>query len=252
MYSHILACDREMRESIKHVPGFLLRDNHGVGTALPWLSLARRTLAISAAEKIIMIHRPVLFYSFQSPAFSRTRETCVSAATTILREHEQTTEGNFLSIWTHSAFCLTAAVVLGLELLHRADHTDSTANRYRQMVLSAAERLRNRRCDAIAQRGAILIDTMLAAEEDLVLRLMRMLPHVGSGASRQRQVINEMIGSQEIISKFLASNPDTFGTPPAMQNITIDEMHPALELYPTADFDSWYNEVFAPTTGPTI
>ncbi|KAJ9156228.1 C6 zinc finger domain containing protein [Pleurostoma richardsiae] len=253
IYDHVLYCDKEMRASVQRIPVFLLRGTDpGSGNALPWLPLARRTLAISAAEKIIMIHRPVLFHSFQSPAFSKTRTTCVAAAITILREHEQATAENALSIWTHSAFCVTGAVVLGLELFHRTDHTDDTAHRYRQMMISAAERLRKRRCDAIAQRGAILIDTMLAAEEDLVLRLMRTSRQGGSVESRQRQVINDMIGSHEILTKFLASNTEKVGSSPAEQHVSLDDIQATMEMYTTPDFDSWFNEVFAPTSDPFI
>ncbi|ERS97611.1 hypothetical protein HMPREF1624_05782 [Sporothrix schenckii ATCC 58251] len=209
-YQHILACDRVMRANVAQIPEFLLRDDAApAATKTPWLALARRTLAISAAEKIIMIHRPVLYDSFQGgPAFRHTRTTCVAAATTILREHEQALAEQTLSIWTHSAFCVTAAVVLGLELFHRTDHTDDTAHAYRQTLARAADRLRHRRCDAMAKRGAVLIDTLLAAEEDLVLRLMRTARSGdASTAHHQAAIINDMLGRHEIMARFLARAP---------------------------------------------
>ena len=257
IYEHVLSCDKEMRSVVQKIPEFLLREpTTGNTPTLPWIPLARRTLAISAAEKVIMIHRPVLFYSFQSPAFLKTRKTCVAAATTILREHEQATAEGVVSIWTHSAFCVTAAMVLGLELFHRIDHTDDTAHGYRQMLIRAAERLRGRRCDAIAKRGAILVDTILEAEEELVVKIMRTARHGGSAESRQRHVVNEMIRNQEIMAKFLALAPQNLEPFPLGQSpSSIDQLSGSLtlDLSPAGqDFDAWFNEVFAPVYHPTL
>jgi hypothetical protein len=253
IYEHILATDREMRSNVAKIPEFLLRDtSSGTENDLPWLPLARRTLAISAAEKIIMIHRPILFYSFQSTAFSKTRSTCVAAAMTILREHDQAISENAVSIWTHSAFCVTAALVLGLELMHRTDHTDDIARSYRQMMTRAAERLRNRRLDAIANRGSLLIDTVLAAEEDLVVRLMRASRAGGSVESQQREVINEMIQSHEIMAKFLASTPLDIGPSPVDQASPLNHALPSSGLDQSPDFDAWFNEVFVAIHNPLL
>ncbi|CAK7219940.1 hypothetical protein SEUCBS140593_004064 [Sporothrix eucalyptigena] len=296
-YQHILACDRVMRANVAQIPEFLLRDDDASrGRDIKWLPLARRTLAISAAEKIIMIHRPVLFDSFQSgDVFRPTRTTCVAAATTILREHEQTIAEQTISIWTHSAFCVTAAVVLGLELFHRTDHTDDTAHTYRQMMTRAADRLRNRRCDAIAKRGALLIDTLLAAEEDLVLRMMRTArtaPGSSTAEAHQQAIINEMIGSHEIMARFLAIAPpkvdgssSTGSTPVGAvvdSSLASPQMHiptlptvgvaanglaggddaansgsmsallASMEMDTGQDFESWFNNVFAPVYDPLL
>lgn len=58
-----------------------------------------------------MIHRPFIFRSFLSDLYARTRETCVSAAMTILREHENIALSGELCLWTHTAFCVTATVI---------------------------------------------------------------------------------------------------------------------------------------------
>ncbi|CAK7229803.1 hypothetical protein SCUCBS95973_007351 [Sporothrix curviconia] len=295
-YQHILACDRVMRANVAQIPAFLLRDDDAAPSSssasapVPWIALARRTLAISAAEKIIMIHRPALFDSFQGgPAFRHTRTTCVAAATTILREHEQALAEQALSIWTHSAFCVTAAVVLGLELFHRTDHTDATAHGYRQTLARAAERLRHRRADAMAKRGAVLIDTLLAAEEDLVLRLMRAARSGDSSAeTHQKAIINDMLGRHEIMARFLARAPPkadgsvgagTTGsagsaesTPIAVMDVSPQQLplytnsavhggdHDGLNTFLTSmdmehtsqDFESWFNNVFAPVYDPLL
>lgn len=298
-YQHILACDRVMRANVAQIPEFLLRDDaSNASPPVVWLPLARRTLAISAAEKIIMIHRPVLFDSFQGgPAFRHTRTTCVAAATTILREHEQALAEQTLSIWTHSAFCVTAAVVLGLELFHRTDHTDDTAHMYRQTLARAADRLRHRRCDAMAKRGALLIDTLLAAEEDLVLRMMR-TARTGDASTEnhQKAIINDMLGRHEIMARFLArappktdgstgstgagsagSTPVGIGAQVGISPQTQLPTYPAVGLHnghtnthqdndgmnalltsmdmdmdTSQDFESWFNNVFAPVYDPLL
>jgi len=119
-------------------------------------------------------------HSFRLPELSRTRTTCVVAAHTILHHHEKTqvsgSSGDAMlttPIWTHSAFCFTAATIIGLDLLYREDHIDDEAQRLRLMVGKAAERLRQRQCEVITHSGAALIDVILATEEELVLRLMQ-------------------------------------------------------------------------------
>ncbi|EFX06239.1 hypothetical protein CMQ_6560 [Grosmannia clavigera kw1407] len=281
MYDHIQACDRAMRVHIANIPEFLLRKEGGATAtatcpaSLPWIPLARHTLAISAAEMIIMIHRPVLFESLQSAAFRPTRAICVSAAVTILREHEQVIAAGVVSIWTHSAFCVTGAVVLGLELFHRTDHSDDTAHAYRQMLARASNRLHSRRCDAIARRGALLIDTLLTAEEDLVLRMMRTARRQTDAAAEdhQRAIINDMIGSHEIMARFLAGSlTKSSATAVASVNIsprvtiasltngpsteiTISGSNnalPSLDYDAAHDFDLWFKEVFAPVYDPIV
>jgi hypothetical protein len=116
---------------------------------------------LTAARKIIMIHRPFLFQSFQTSQYAYTRNTCVSAAITILREHQRIADSDSVSIWTHSAFCVTAAMVLGLELLYPQKDGADKVDRYLELVIAAKERLESRQGDVMADRGVRLIDTIL-------------------------------------------------------------------------------------------
>ena len=63
---------------------------------IPW---ARRSLTISFAHKIIMIHRAFIRQSFANPAFQKTRVTCIAAAKTILKEAKQEQEEDGPIIW---------------------------------------------------------------------------------------------------------------------------------------------------------
>ncbi len=255
IYEHVLRSDQEMRNLVRQMPAFLIRDTERRGPydSSVWLPVARRTLAISAADKIIMIHRPVLLYSFQNEYFSHTRTTCVAAATAILREHEQATLEQTLSIWTQTAFCVTAAMVLGLQLLHHSSHVDEQASQYRTMLIKAAQRLRGRRGDVLAARGARLIDAFLSAEEDLVVRVMRR--HGGSMDEKEREVVNQIIQNQELLARFLnlGTNNSLMAVvhaPPEAEPSQLQAFDvPILDMSQFEgidDFDVWFNEIFAP------
>ncbi|KAG7101679.1 Lactose regulatory protein LAC9 like [Verticillium longisporum] len=250
IYEHISRCDADMRRNIHSLPTCLLREDHrdsqGPVISLPWLPTARRTMAISAADKIINIHRPLLFYSFQSSHFPRTRATCTAAAVTILREHERAASEDTVAIWTQTAFCITAVIVLGLELLHQSSHSSEAAIEYRQLLSKAGERLRKRACDVLAAKCATLIEVLLSVEEELVIKVMRMRD--GTIEEKQREAIDELIASQDILAKFLDLDP-VFGMRPMFwESPAASEAWDPAVLYDVEqfeDFDVWYNEVFS-------
>lgn len=163
-YEHILRVDQRMRAIVKSIPSFMLRPDPIKEAQIPWLTIARRSLAITAAEKIIMIHRLFLFRSFHDPTYAHSRRTCVAAAMTILREHETIVEEDDLSIWTHTAFAITAAVILCFEVNTVMETTDQrSVPMYRTAVVAARDRLATRtstraktprpRCIAWVSRG---------------------------------------------------------------------------------------------------
>ncbi|KAJ4994750.1 hypothetical protein K4K48_012029 [Colletotrichum sp. SAR 10_66] len=110
------------------------------------------------------------------------RTTCISGTLNILQQHEKITEREgTISLCTHSAFCVTAAMVIA--------------------------KLRIRKCDIIAGRGAALIDAILGMEEEIVVKLMRADLRDVSAERMQRNIINDMIANNEIISRFSAVDP---------------------------------------------
>ncbi|CAK7215080.1 hypothetical protein SCUCBS95973_002357 [Sporothrix curviconia] len=184
-YEHILAMDQKMRQVVRAIPPFFLRQDPVLEAQVPWLAIARQSMAITAAEKIIMVHRPFLFRSFQQPptgasgilpptstpvpSYIHTRRTCVSAAMTILREHRNITEAGDMSLWTHTAFCITAALLLSFEVLCSAGATTDDAAApalleqhatYRSAIQYARTYLSSRMHDVLAQRGVLLIDSL--------------------------------------------------------------------------------------------
>ncbi|KAF4969314.1 hypothetical protein FSARC_3469 [Fusarium sarcochroum] len=209
---HVARSDQDLRKIMRDAPRFLRVQTEDEADSFSWLPAARHSLTLSAADKIIMIHRPTLYHSFQLPALTRTRTTCVAAAMTIFHAYEYISKELTVPIWIHSAFCVTAAMVIGLELLFRESHVDDEARRLRAAMTVAAQRLRSQKSDVIAERGVALIDTVLGVEEDLVIKVMR-LTHSDDQSlkSAQRDIVNNMIADNTIMAKFLALSPAVDG-----------------------------------------
>ena len=107
-----------------------------------------------------MIHRPLIFYSFQSNRFAHTRRNCVSAAMTIVQERRALATNGDVFIWTHSAFCTTAALVLAFEVTFHPE--DARCDSYAEAVQEALLFLSGRDHDVLAKRGVILITAILS------------------------------------------------------------------------------------------
>jgi hypothetical protein len=120
-YEQVLSYDEKMRElATRYMPTFL-SSNSPVTTALPvFTTWARRSLAICAAHKIIMIHRKFLGQSFTNPAsFSFTRRTCIAASKTIIKEVQAASDQNGPVLWIDQAFTVAAGIILCLDAYHR-------------------------------------------------------------------------------------------------------------------------------------
>lgn len=243
-YEHILQVDQKMRAIVNSIPPFLLRPDRAKEAQIPWLRIARRSLAITAAEKIIMIHRPFLFRSFQDQTYSHSRRTCVAAAMTILREHEAIVEEDDLSIWTHTAFAITAAVILCFEgnALVK-DPGNAKVEIYRETVAAARDRLVARNCDLLAQRGVALIDAISIAERST---------YGASELNRDASIdVNRIFANFSTLSRLnLNANADEmiFGrvlgdSPEGIPGMDADDMQLTWNQE-EVDFDSWFNDVF--------
>lgn len=232
-YMHILSIDRRMRETVKTFPSFFLRQDSEKELQFPWLGVARKSLAITAAEKIIMIHRPFLFRSFQMPLYAFTRKTCTAAATTILREHEALVVADDLSIWTHTAFCITAAVILCFEIYQGLEAHPSLTEGHRETVLATRSRLVTRTSDLLAQRGVVLIDSLLDQRQ-----------HNPSAAGASMVDFDYIAAalypssSGQAQKQGMAGDETTIANGSQLGDFTADQG------YIDAGFDSWFNEMF--------
>jgi hypothetical protein len=109
-YEQVLKYDRKMRTlATKHLPYYL--QNVPLDSSWPcYVPWARRSLAISSAHKVIMIHRKFLSASFSNSMFEFTRKTCVAASRTIIKEQMEAVRDGGPVLWIHQAFSVTASV----------------------------------------------------------------------------------------------------------------------------------------------
>ena len=163
-YQRVLEVDLQMRDLVSTLPSFLKRGEPHQPHWPPWVHWARSTLTCSAADKIIMIHRPFLMKSFKDPLYTYTRVTCLSAALTILKEYERIKDTDVSSIWVVPAFTISGAIVVMLDLLHKTDLDIADLSR-KDLVLSALAGLEQDHGNYMAERGVRLLRALLRKEE---------------------------------------------------------------------------------------
>lgn len=59
-YEHVLRMDQKMRHAVRMIPSFLLRQDAVLEAQVPWLGIARQSLAITSAEKVSSICKAFL------------------------------------------------------------------------------------------------------------------------------------------------------------------------------------------------
>lgn len=194
-----------------------------------------------------MIHRSFLFRSFQSPGYAYTRRTCVAAATTILRQCEALALSGPVIIWTHTAFSITACVVLSFEVLYRLAYAKGEVAQIRALIATARVRLRNRSEDVLARRGALLIDVI--CREGPVLENK---DHFGTPSSSSKSPVNlqKIIGSfikaareDDFVQRFVLPEEDPGNI--SHTGDTSEQQHSDMGFDVTlAEFDEWYEQTF--------
>ncbi|KAG9696247.1 Clavaminate synthase-like protein, partial [Aureobasidium melanogenum] len=130
MYEKVLQYDAKMRNLARNkMPAYFSVTTpieESWACFIPW---ARRSLTICFAHKMIMIHRDFIRRSFINPAFQMTRNTCIAASKTILREAQQKQQEDEPVIWIDQAFCIVAGIILCLDIIHQhTDHPEYTTH----------------------------------------------------------------------------------------------------------------------------
>ncbi|KAJ5295469.1 hypothetical protein PENANT_c001G08466 [Penicillium antarcticum] len=195
-YEQVLKYDRKMRTlATKHLPYYLQNVplDPGWPCYVPW---ARRSLAISSAHKVIMIHRKFLSASFSNPMFELTRKTCVAASRTIIKEQMEAVRDGGPVLWIHQAFSVTASIILCLDLFHQSG-PERESSEHRRLINGGIEILSQCQSDMIAKRGVSLLKAMLA--DDQCKTSERRLTVEMHG---RRDIHNDMPGAQR--SNFLS------------------------------------------------
>jgi hypothetical protein len=178
-----------------------------------------------------MIHRPFIFQSFQSPIYNSTRQTCCAAAITILREHKNVSDSGELSLWTHIAFCITAAVILSFEIMCNQEDTSES---YVDLVRGAHHQLSQRVNDTLAQRGVILLDAIFAAAGC-----------IGPISETTQIPLLASVNFEDIVVRF-TRDLGALGLAPQQGpwEVSCSEMERARQGENLEDFNDWFNRTF--------
>ena len=159
-YEQVLKFDEQMRKlATASMPTFLATSAPIDPDWPAWIGWGRRSLAICASHKIIMIHRRFLGLSFTNTAFSFTRRTCVAAAKTILKEALSAKDQDGPIIWIEQAFSVAAGIVLCLDIAHREPDQDDLEH-HATLMERTITYLRSFEASKIASRGAQLLSTL--------------------------------------------------------------------------------------------
>ena len=159
-YEQVLNYDEKMRKLATQAMPTFLSTSAVIAPAWPvWIRWARRSLAICAAHKIIMIHRRFLGLSFTNTAFAFTRRTCVAAAKTILKEALSTSDQSGPVLWIEQAFSVAAGIVLSLDIAHR-DHQVEDLENHNVLMGRTIGYLKSFQGSKIASRGARLLSSL--------------------------------------------------------------------------------------------
>lgn len=167
-YEQVLSYDEKMRQlATQYMPTFL-STSFPVTSNLPvFTTWARRSLAICAAHKIIMIHRKFLGTSFTNSAYSFTRRTCIAASKTILKEARAAFDLNGPVLWIDQAFTVAAGIILCLDAYHR-ESSEAEFAEHKKLAIEAIEYLKNfSPFSKIASRGISLLSLLTNGLENI-------------------------------------------------------------------------------------
>ena len=160
-YQRVLSWDAHMRRLANEKCPIFLSGAPLLSRWPKWVPWARRALAISSGHKIIMIHRSFLSESFTNPALSFTRNTCIAASKTIIKEFLVVTCEDGPVLWVHQAFSVAASIILILDILHREKPDSQQTSEHSSMVRQVIGIFRRFPNSMIAVRGTKLLCAML-------------------------------------------------------------------------------------------
>lgn len=147
---------------------------------------------------------------------------------TILREHELADQDDqCLPLWVHSAFAVTAVVVLCLNMTYADGNvvqSSSDLDAQRHLIEKARVRLVRQKADSLARRGVYLIDILLNES------------HATPGQL-------SVLSLDSVLSSFfeLEQQDKAFGR--GLEGFEL-ESQPIVPSE-TPDFDQWFSAVFA-------
>ncbi|KAJ9144909.1 C6 zinc finger domain containing protein [Pleurostoma richardsiae] len=164
-YKHVQYVDSLMRNLVSELPPFLKPGTAEDPRWPSWVPWARTALTISAADKIILIHRSFLIKSFQDPVtYGFTRRTCVSAAMTILNEFHRVKTSDVVNLWIVPTFTVGAAIVIYLDWIYGIKNDTSVDPASLDLLHNTLSALKLLDHDFSSRRGVAMLEGLLVQE----------------------------------------------------------------------------------------
>lgn len=208
-YDAFRAVDSKMDHYLNNLPPWLQHDGSTEG--MPHcVDLLRTTFQISAAHKVLSMHRPFLFKPYSPSAHAFSRRRVIGAARSILRAARTSAP---IKIWTFAYHTSAAAFAVTLELFEALKKPGMAveAEVMREEVrLALAPLYELRSGSGIAERGLALVEPLLVEEARLRDEYrQRQAAQTGVDGVRGRQ------GSSTVPSPGATSGPG-YPTPPPL------------------------------------
>jgi hypothetical protein len=166
-YEHVLEWDARIRTLATEKCPKLLNIREPLEPHWPaWVPWARRSTNLCYQHKIIMVHRPFLGRSFTEPTFAYSRQACLAASKTILKEAKQAFDDEGPSLWIDQAFMVAAGIVLALDIFHRTPGTPELPE-HKRLVDTTITMLAKYTDSMIGIRGNRLLTSLLAEQSRL-------------------------------------------------------------------------------------
>ena len=149
---------------------------------------------------------------------------------TILREHELADQDDeCMPLWVHSAFAVTAVVVLCLNMIYTDGNVVQSSydlETQRHLIQITRDRLTKQKADSLARRGVYLIDVLLNES------------HIASGTSQACA-----LDLDSVLSSFFTLDGQDQRCGQDAECLQLDSQSNPPDEVP--DFDQWFSAVFA-------
>lgn len=166
-YEHILRIEQMLRALVDEFPQFVMKTASIKPEWPMWVPWARRLMMISAADKVMLIHRPFLIRALRTSEYPATREVCISAARTVLCEQVCGINADSQASWTIHAFSFSAAILLSLDLLLNPQRQGEQDKVHFRMIKDSINALSLQRGNMQAERGVYVLQHLVQEIENM-------------------------------------------------------------------------------------
>ncbi|WWC96571.1 hypothetical protein V866_003439 [Kwoniella sp. B9012] len=160
-YDNLLEIDHDMQNIRAEAPAWMRDENYPLSPDMPaWVDWQRKAYLLSAAHKVIVLHRPYLGRAIRGDLrYARSRETCLEHAKLILGIFKRCSMPQFRATWTVLVHAVAASLVI---ILDAAQQTETVVSEGIEMVRETLQILLGMKdVSMIAQKGALVLAALI-------------------------------------------------------------------------------------------